>query len=679
MTQTKAHRSFYCRCIGFFSKDNTILPYMPVLLILIIGMGALHISVKLTEDHQRLQQYYDAMSAYSHVMDADGEGAQSWKIYELNASIRWREKNMYWAVIFISLTAYLLLIMNGNKFRRLSALNREKLENLKLLEDRLAAIEASAEGIGIVDHNDNLIYMNSAMSELHGIAPHQRQEYIGIGWLNLYSDRGREEFSTYVMPLFEKQGAWRGKTKILRKDGVKIHVELSMTRLKGGGFIGTVRDITAQEKADSEKREIENQLAQAQKMEAVGQLAGGIAHDFNNILAAMNGYAEFLSEDLEDGGKGHSYAMKILAAGRQARELVDRILTFSRRNDNNSEIFNLNDPIAESLSMLEATLPKNITIKTNLDMKDAFVYGNGSQISQMIMNLCVNASDAMEGQNGSLSISLHNVDEGAILPDLPRDDQLSGNKNMALIRIEDGMQAGQTLLYLGALSRDQRYMRLCVQDTGCGMSRVIMAHIFEPFFTTKDVHKGTGLGLATVHGVVIGHQGAMVIDSRVREGTRFEIFLPMSDVDEVEQGKHEPLSADDAGEIQGAQILLVEDQPEVRDMSVTMLQRMGYDVECAENGLVALDILRENPGVFDLVIADQNMPKMTGLNLVNQAHMDFENLPFILLSGYSQEKLQSLMIDHPAIKAVLRKPVAQQELQKHIVQALMENNKKAVS
>ncbi len=198
------------------------------------------------------------------------------------------------------------------------------------------------------------------------------------------------------------------------------------------------------------------------------------------------------------------------------------------------------------------------------------------------------------------------------------------------------------------------------------MSRVIMEHIFEPFFTTKPVDKGTGLGLATVHGVIVSHKGAMVIESKLGSGTCFDLYFPLSE-DVAIIGVKPNENDFKQGEMpERKNILLVEDQENVRDMVITMLERMGYDVSFAVSGLDGLDIVREAPDKFDLVITDHNMPKMTGLEMVQQIHIDLPELPFILLSGYSEDKLQDIINDHPAIKMVVRKPVSGDILGKKI-------------
>ena len=655
-------------------KHARLIHFLPGIVILIVGMAAIHSSVKLETEHNMLEQHFAMLAGHYSSLTGTEDVAETKAIKVLSQRIQERETWLYWSVIAIGLTAFVLLILNANKVGELEKLNEDKLKSYRLLKDRVAAIEASVEGIGIVDRKGRLTYMNKALMELHGINPKQKADYIGKTWLSLYEEDTREYITKTVMPEFKETKFWRGESKIKHQGGKEITAELSMTRIEGGGFISTARDVSEREKAHAEKKEMETQLSQAQKMEAIGRLAGGIAHDFNNILAAMNGYAEFLCEDLEKGTDQHKFATNIMQAGKQARSLVDKILAFSRHKESDIELVDLCEPLQETLVMLQSTMPKTVEVKTDIQMASAPIRGNETQITQMIMNLCVNARDAMEGDKGEINIVLEELNSQKGVPANLVSDKLPSPDEAPPMTIEDG-KSGQTLLYMGSIAKDQQYMRLSVSDTGSGISRVIMEHIFEPFFTTKDEYKGTGLGLSTVHGIVRAHQGALCLDSVLGEGTRFDLYFPLdfdgdaTDFDEDDQELDLEL---------GGMILLVEDQPEVQMVTETMLTRLGYDVECVSTGLEALDTLREYPEKYDVVVTDQNMPKMTGLELVNQANMDFPDLSFVLLSGYSQQKLQKLMEEHPAIKEMVRKPVSQKDLGRALQRVILadrdENN-----
>lgn len=536
----------------------------------------------------------------------------------------------------------------------------------KLLDDRLAAMEACLEGIGIVDAGGNLTYMNRALMDMHGIRPHEAGLYIGRSWLNLYSQKGQEQVRGPVMEELREKGYWRGRSPVIRLDGGIVQAEMAITLLPDGGFIGTARDVTEQIRTEREKKEIQDQFYHAQKMEAIGRLAGGVAHDFNNILAAVNGYAEFLVEDLEEGSEAYRFAGNILQAGLQARALVDGILAFSRRTDAEAEIFDLRAPLEECFSMLRASLPRTVEMQVAVERGDFPMEGNATRIAQAVMNLCVNAKDAMEDERGILTLDLGRMREGEAPGAMMRKTAPDPGAPPA-VRLED-TGPGETRLMMGALVRGQEYARLGIEDTGSGMGRLVMEHIFEPFFTTKPVDKGTGLGLPTVHGVIAGHRGAMTIRSRIGTGTRFELFFPLAAGAVKGQGAAAP---ETAARAQGAgRILLVEDQEEVRRMTGMMLARLGYAVESAATGLEALEIMRGRNGAFDLVLTDQNMPKMTGLELAERALLDYPDLRFVLISGYSQERLEDFMKEQPAIRAFMRKPVSRGALGRTLAQVL---------
>lgn len=467
--------------------------------------------------------------------------------------------------------------------------------------------------------------------------------------------------------LVDQEHVWQKKTKAR---SLQLKLYWAVIALGFTGFIlvllnsDKLRKLKAARKKD---QEMQAQLYQAQKMEAIGRLAGGIAHDFNNILAAMNGNAEFLVEDLDKTTPQHKFAANILQAGQQARGLVDQILTFSRRQDNVTELVDLTAAVQESVSMLSAGFPKSIELSLDVDAHAAHINGNPNQISQVVVNLCVNARDAIEDDHGQLSVELKMFDPQQHKDlDIFGETQLHGAAHLS--RIEE-LSPSRTRLVLGRCLEGQDYVGLSVSDTGSGMSRAIMEHIFEPFFTTKSVEKGTGLGLATVHGVLLGHKGVMVVDSTINQGTMFLLLFPVAD------GHAAELSSDlevERGDVAG-RILIVEDQDHVRDMMSNMLGRLGYEHEACSTGLAALKLLRKNPGKIDLVITDQNMPKMSGLELVNQASVDFPDLPFILLSGYSEQQLQDLMKQHPSIKEILRKPVSRNVLSQKIAAVLRDN------
>ena len=479
----------------------------------------------------------------------------------------------------VLLTCILFLyLLERNKNKKIT---QEKQQTLKLLEQQVAAIEAAGDAIAIVDKHGNLVFMNKALMALFAINEAERPDFLGHSWLNLYSENGRFDIEENVLPYLEENAYWQGSSPFTRHDGKVIYAEFSLTKLPDGGLIGTARDMSEKEQFGREKKQLEAQLYQAQKMEAIGRLAGGVAHDFNNILAAMNGYAEFLQEDLPAGSQEKQFAENILQAGRQAKDLVDQMLAFSRQKQSSHQQIDLSRIIKEVHSMLKASLPKTIELVCDFQADHSVMEGNESQIAQMIMNVCVNARDAMDGDHGVLELNAVNgnaVDQGWDCINI-RDGFLDPEDTPPIIIQE--ISPLKTRLYLGAIVKDTEYMCLSVKDNGTGMSAVIMENIFEPFFTTKPVDKGTGLGLATALGVVAAHRGALMIDSTLGEGTTFHIFFPVTEF--IEQQNIEDIISPE--KFIPARILFVEDQENVRMVIENALIRYGYDVDSCENGL----------------------------------------------------------------------------------------------
>ena len=550
--------------------------------------------------------------------------------------------------------------------------NTEYLENLEVSNKRLAAMEAAGDGIGIVDPRGKLTYINQALMTLHGFIGEDIKDYIGKPWEMLYSEKGRADIHEKVMPILMEKKYWKGDAPLVRKDGSVTYAEMSLTMLPDGGMIGTARDVSDRKKAERERDDMQQQFFQAQKMEAIGRLAGGIAHDFNNILAALIGYAEFLVEDLEEDSETQKFAKQIMQGGLQAKSLVAQILAFSRRNESAKETINIIDTVMETNVMLEATMPATVILETRIDIENAWIRGNSTQLSQTIMNLCVNAIDAMEDSKGILTVAIESVaaeqagEAEMLSAEVPRAEYTPP------VRIAD--QNNGAIMQVGILTEGKRYIRVSVADTGHGMTRQVMEHIFEPFFTTKSVDEGTGLGLSTVHGIVTGHGGAMTVNSVIGEGTIFNLYFP----EELAERKSYGDSKEDQKVEKGqGRILIVEDQDRVREMFVEMVGRMGYDVHACASGTEAVVYLQDNAGAVDLVMADQIMPGMTGTELAVILHANFPGLCMLLISGYSRKKLQQIMEENPSICATLQKPVESHTLSREIKNAMKSKRKAA--
>jgi PAS domain S-box-containing protein len=413
--------------------------------------------------------------------------------------------------------------------------------------------------------------------------------------------------------------------RIRAKNGVVKWVkEQSYIRrdLQGGisHFEGIVLDIT-------EEVELEERLQQAQKMEAVGTLAGGIAHDFNNILMVILGYSEMARDEAPVGSNIAWELEEVITAGNRAAELVKQILAFSRQAKVERISLQLQSLIKEALKLLRSSIPTTIEIKEEIDSRCGPVLVDPTQVHQILMNLCTNANHAMEKKGGVLTVALKPV--------------VIDRENCAPV---GDLKSGE-------------YTVLMVSDTGTGIAPEVMPKIFNPYFTTKMVGKGTGMGLAITHGIVADYGGAIIVDSTAGKGTTFQVYLPVADQQE------EP-AAEDAGLLpMGCErILFVDDEKLLVQMGKEMLSRLGYKVTTRDNSLEALATFQNSPADFDLVITDQTMPNMTGLDLARRMLQIRPDMPIILCTGYSNlvdaNKAKSLGIKEFALKPLTKGMVA---------------------
>ena len=389
----------------------------------------------------------------------------------------------------------------------------------------------------------------------------------------------------------------------------------------------------------AERTRMEEQLRQAQKMEAIGTLAGGIAHDFNNILAAIIGFTEMVLDDVSDNPFVQQRMERVLKAGLRGRDLVRQILTFSRRSDQEKKALHLSPLIQETFKLLRASIPTTIEMKLDLDANRDLAYADPSQIQQIIMNLCTNASHAMREKGGTLEVSLRaiTIDTRELLP-------------------EPDMAPGD-------------YLVLSVRDTGLGMDDRVMKRIFEPFFTTKEKGQGTGLGLSVVYGIVKSHKGGIRVSSRPGQGSVFSVYLPAASTEaEVER---ETVSWDTLP-TGTERILFVDDEEPIVELGQGVLRRLGYTVVAKRSGREALETFRED-GAFDLVITDQTMPEMTGVMLAAELLKLRPDLPVILCTGYS-ESVSRETAQEVGIREFLMKPLSKRELAGAVRRAL-EGNK----
>ena len=415
------------------------------------------------------------------------------------------------------------------------------------------------------------------------------------------------------------------ETERVRADGVRLSVsELGAPILVATGQIASYaiyRDISERRLADAERDKLETRLRQAVKLEAIGTMAGGIAHDFNNILAAILGYGDMAQNAAAEGSTLKRYVGNVLAAAHRAKALIDQILTYSRSNRGHRTVVNVDEVVEETLDLVRVSLPNGIEMDAQLTARQAAVIADATHIHQLIMNLCRNAEHAMPA-GGKLTVAL---------------DVIDANEDAALSH--------------GLLSAG-RYVRLRVEDTGCGMSAEVTTRIFEPFFTTRDSGTGTGLGLALVQGIVSDLGGAIDVVSQPGQGSTFDIYLPRSDAEAIEKGDHAaPLPRGN-----GERVLLVEDEKPLMLLTEEMLAALNYEPAGFTNPSEALEEFRLDPSRFDVVVLDQLMPGMTGTDLARQMRQLRTDMPVILISGYTgpllTQQALSAGIDH-----ILTKPL----------------------
>jgi nitrogen-specific signal transduction histidine kinase/ActR/RegA family two-component response regulator len=399
--------------------------------------------------------------------------------------------------------------------------------------------------------------------------------------------------------------------------------------------VATVRDITARKNAEAHRERLEQLLRQSQKMEAIGTLAGGIAHDFNNILTAILGYTELVRDQVRGQEGVEDRLVEIAKAGRRAKGLVSQILTFSRRQEQTRVTMALGPAIDEALKLLRAAIPTSIEIDAQVDPDLPLVLADATQIHQVVMNLAANAAAAMTGGPGRLRVrcTATTFDEAAAA--------------------DAGLSSG-------------RYVCLLIEDSGCGMEPEVLERIFDPFFTTKGPGEGTGLGLSVVHGIVKGHEGAILVDSRVREGTAFRIYLPALLDRPLSDERPRPQAIEGNGE----HVLCIDDEPALVELLHDQLVTLGYRVTAHRSPVSALSDFHARPEDFDVVLTDLTMPAMSGADLAEAIVKVRPDLPIVIATGYghvmTEERSREL-----GIRPLLYKPFTMATLGEAIQEALV--------
>jgi two-component system cell cycle sensor histidine kinase/response regulator CckA len=479
----------------------------------------------------------------------------------------------------------------------------EAQEKLKQNEALLKSVlEAAPIGIGVV-HNRVLSWVNEGLLSMTG---HSLDELSGKSARVLYTDDdeyervGREKYGQIATA-----GKGVVETRWKARDESLIDILLSSSPIDpgdlGAGVVFTAMDISGLKRADAVRKELEGQLRQVQKMEAIGTLAGGIAHDFNNILFTIVGFTDLSLHDLSDGETRWNLT-QVLNACDRAKNLVNQILAFSRQEAPERRPVDIVPVAKEALKFLRSTIPSTIELKQRITGGSLNVLSDPTTIHQVLINLGTNAAHAMRTTGGVMEVCLESVE-------IPRDR--GGN-------VPADLKPGP-------------YIRMTVRDTGVGIDPAIMNRIFDPFFTTKPQGEGTGLGLSVVYGIVKSHGGSIAIESEVGRGSTFHVYLPRTPETEHEDGRNKAPACGGS-----EHILFVDDEVVLVDMGERMLSVLGYRVTAVANGPEALKTFRENPDGFDLVITDMTMPGMTGAELSREILKIKPGFPIILCTGFSE-------------------------------------------
>ncbi len=440
-------------------------------------------------------------------------------------------------------------------------------------------------------------FVNRAYCDFYGVSP---EDAATTDFMELVHEDDRDRVRRKIEGLTPEEPVATMVHRSLRPDG-----GVAYTLWTDRAFFdedGNVREYQSVGRDITEHRRLEEQLRQSQKLEALGRLAGGIAHDFNNSLAIIMGYGELL-RDADDDPERQEYVRRILAAAERSASVNYQLLTFARKGGARRQPIHVNPSVRAVMDILEATLPKTITVEAELDPDDPVVDGDAAQLENMLLNLGINAGQAMS-RGGTLRFSSRT--------------RLLGETEQEGRRLEPG-----------------RYLELCVEDTGPGIPDEVQDHIFEPFFTTKPAGEGTGLGLAAVYGTVQAHGGHITVDSAPGKGTTFTVLLPTTD---------RPVAVADREAVvhgTGQTILVVEDEEDLRGFLVRSLERLGYEIRAVPDGTEAIRVFEaDHPGI-DIVLLDMNLPGLDGGRVLERFRETDPDVPVIISTGYAADNLET--------------------------------------
>jgi PAS domain S-box-containing protein len=523
---------------------------------------------------------------------------------------------------------------------------RERMERLRNQYQNI--LRSTPNGICMVDAGWHVTYANHAMHQM--LYPDERAtEEVQGTHLSTFFCSG-DDFRDYMRAVNQsvrRLGLDRRELELKRFDGSSVFCDVSATRLDPGdtaaGFVLTIIDITEKQQAQLQREALEQELRQSQKMEAIGMLAGGIAHDFNNILQIVIGQSELALMKMPETPPTVEELERITSAGKRGAALTRQLLAFSRRQELEPQPVNLGLLVSGLERMLQRLIGEDIDLATDAEGSLPYISADPGQMEQVILNLCVNARDAMQG-GGRVTVETSEV------------------------TIDDGNRPHKRLA-------DGHYVRLKVTDTGCGMTPEVQRRIFEPFYTTKDVGKGTGLGLSTVYGIVKQSGGDIFVTSAPGQGTTFEVFFPVCT--KTADGNCESEAPAVEHERGSEVILLVEDESDVRMLMRMLLEEHGYTIVEASNGKEALLLSQHLDGPIDLVITDVVMPELGGPAMYAELQKNRPKTPVIFVSGYTDREVSTKDLSEHA--ALLHKPFTPEILMQKIREQLATRHAAPVS
>ncbi len=552
----------------------------------------------------------------------------------------WRDETIRTGVrtLIITLLGAFTIAVFLRQIRRVATGERALRES----EERYAlAMEAANEGHWDWIAATDRLFLSSKMKTLYGFNPDSEvtSRSAWLARIDIHPD-DRPRFEAALKDHFEGiTPHYECDYRVRQPDGEWrwLHARGHCLRDSAGTpvrFIGSTSDVTAQKVAQAYKEQLEAQLRQAQKMEAIGTLAGGIAHDFNNILGAILGYGELAHQYSTEGSPLRRYLDNVMHAAERAQALVERILGFSRSGVGERAPVNVQFVIEETLELLEASLPAGIRLESKIDAGNSAVIGDATYLHQVAMNLGTNAVQAMKS-GGVLRVTL---------------DRAEVKERRTLSR--------------GSLVPG-RYVRLTVSDTGVGIPPAVLERMFDPFFTTKGVGQGTGLGLSLVHGIVIDLGGAIDVTSTAGEGTSFEIWLPVAGETAVPVAEADRKLPHGNGE----SVMIVDDERPLVALAEEITAQLGYEPAGFDSSSAALKVFREAPQRFDAVLTDEAMPDLVGTELAREIRRLRPAVPIILMSGYGGTQLTNRAAEI-GVNEVLRKPLHRRDLAEALARVL---------